>query len=150
LTLSLLSYSQDKNSYILLFGSETFEVMNTLESKLSEPWEISIDTMIYPEGLDLPVISMSCYNHKTEDDEGNTGVSIILIDKSYEKRVREFFKNEMTFFYTTKSFIIITSHGHSVPFEKFAKEKSNQKFFKSFHKLNNEFEKFLSDNNKRL
>ncbi|MDG1477885.1 MAG: hypothetical protein P8Q14_12115, partial [Vicingaceae bacterium] len=84
LTLSQ-SYSQNDSSYISLFGSEAFEAINTLGSKLSDPWEISTDTMIYPEGLNLPVIDLSCYNRKTEDNEGNTGVSIIFIEKKHEK-----------------------------------------------------------------
>tara|TARA_B110000503_G_C7146162_1_gene413073 strand:+ start:1199 stop:1492 length:294 start_codon:yes stop_codon:yes gene_type:complete len=84
LTPTLNAQTNSKATY-KCFKKKSIETFNSLGGFLSDPWRLQLDSMIYGEGLDLPVIIIYGLNEKTEKNGYNEGPSIIVLLKNTGK-----------------------------------------------------------------
>lgn len=134
------------------FNKEHISVLSTIPESLSSPWKLGINKSVYPEGLNLPMIDVWLFNDKDEESLSLWGVSVYLFEKDYVNKVKNYFNdlniNNTYTILKTKNYIVVISHGFSVPYDEFVKK--NTIFLQKYNKLLPELEEFFEEKKRKL
>ena len=136
--ISLVAFSQ--------YDNKDIKRLYKLESSLTEPWEMSIDTLpLYEIGINLPTIYIDLFLNSTSIKGVTIGASIYLWPVCESKRLKSIILKDTSsqsehFFLQTKSYLVYIPYGETI----------NTKYNIAFKKLMPELVAFFDKNKRRL